>query len=116
MVKRAKVQAGLGNIGRSGARGAKHALFLYAAQKVSPDFLGKYQGAADKILASVMERAAGRFKSGGSALFEVGIAEAGANLLTDFVEPFIARNFAPKLQKTNGGVSLSLANPLAARA
>ena len=111
MAKKAKVQAGLGNVGRSGSRGVKDALFLYVAQKVSPDFLGKYQGAADKVLASLMERAAGRFKSGGSALFEVGIAEGVANLITDFVEPFIAQNFAPKLKVNGGRISLTASVP-----
>lgn len=92
------------NAGRLLMRSAKDGIALAGARRL-PDFAGNYQGSVDKIVAGGALKV---FRQGGSALIEVGIAEALANAIDSFVIPAIGGMIkgapAAATKTTNGGM------------
>lgn len=98
-------QAGLIS-GRMIGRSLKDGLALSAARRL-PNFAGKYQGAVDKLIAGLVMKL---FKQGGSAMIEVGGAEAIANGIDDFIVPLVGRTIGGGLTQA-GGVITQVTNP-----
>lgn len=88
-------------MGKMLMRSGKDAVALTAVRRL-PDFAGKYQGSVDKVIAGVGLKL---FKQGGSALIEVGIAEAMANGLDDYVVPALGGFVGGAVKSTGTAVS-----------
>ena len=117
MGRKAKVKAGLLPSSKYLLAGVKDGLVLSGVREL-PDFAGmvgfpKYQGPLDKMIAGGL---LSLFKSGGKTMFRVGVSEGVADLIDDFVKPLAKGIFQPKVSANGGRFSVSLANPLAARA
>ena len=96
-ITRTSVKRGGMNLGRVLKRASKQALMLSLARKLVPNIGGIYQSSLDKISAASALKILGQ---GGSALLEVGIAEAGANLFDTRVVPLVQ----PAIAQTTGQV------------